>query len=237
MNDSLLRKIVDMNHRGPCQRVEILRRQGREQRLLLQHLRQSYLLQVLSQSVSSMSSSPPLSSLPIMPSRPPGPPRTLSSSSLPISSSKSSASVPSSASPRPQLQKQKSVPSLTGPSKEGGVPSLALSEAEQRIYNRAMTGDRERVLVRWSGGELRSGDLRRLREGQWLNDELINGYIHLVAEASGGNVAAMSSFFMPLLRISYARVQRWTRGRDVLACSKILVPVHEASHWTLAVID
>lgn len=100
-----------------------------------------------------------------------------------------------------------------------------------------MTGDREKVLVRWSGGELRSGDLRRLREGQWLNDELINGYMHLVAEASGGNVAAMSSFFVPLLRISYARVQRWTRGKDVLACSKILVPVHEASHWTLAVID
>ncbi|XP_068026772.1 sentrin-specific protease 2-like [Melanerpes formicivorus] len=81
-----------------------------------------------------------------------------------------------------------------------------------------------------------------LREGQWLNDEVINFYLQLVAERSRKagypSVHAFSTFFYPrLVSGGYEGVRRWTRGLDIFQKDIILVPIHLGIHWALVVID
>ncbi|XP_068608254.1 sentrin-specific protease 2 [Brachionichthys hirsutus] len=92
-------------------------------------------------------------------------------------------------------------------------------------------------------------DLSTLREGSWLNDEIINFYLNLVMERSSGGAAALkvysfSTFFFPKLRSGggvqeggHAAVRRWTKAVDLFLYDLILVPLHLGVHWAMAVID
>lgn len=85
-------------------------------------------------------------------------------------------------------------------------------------------------------------DLATLRDGSWLNDEVINFYLNLVmsrSEQGGGRkVYAFSTFFFPKLRGGgHTAVRRWTKAVDLFLCDIILVPLHLGVHWSLAVID
>lgn len=81
---------------------------------------------------------------------------------------------------------------------------------------------------------------------EWLNDNIINFYLNLLAERSRlrtendyPKVFAMSTFFMTELRKSgHARVRLWTRKVDIFTFDIILVPVHvDGDHWCMAIID
>uniref|UniRef100_A0A8C3KB11 SUMO specific peptidase 2 n=1 Tax=Calidris pygmaea TaxID=425635 RepID=A0A8C3KB11_9CHAR len=85
-------------------------------------------------------------------------------------------------------------------------------------------------------------DIQTLRNLCWLNDEIINFYLHLVVERNKKEgypaVHAFSTFFYSKLSAwGYKAVRRWTRNVDLFKQDIILVPVHLRLHWTLAVID
>ena len=98
--------------------------------------------------------------------------------------------------------------------------------------------------------------VRRLRDGEWICDDIINFYFGLLCERSkrgamAGAVAlprlhAFSTHFYTLLSQSgqgaydYERVRRWTRrlASPVLSFDLVLVPIHiDLVHWALAVVD
>ncbi|XP_022227448.1 sentrin-specific protease 1-like [Drosophila obscura] len=86
-------------------------------------------------------------------------------------------------------------------------------------------------------------DLHSLAPGKWLNDNVINFYLAMIADRSQEmgfpSVYAMSTFFSSKLLNGggYNAVRRWTHGMDIFAYELILIPVHLRVHWTLAVID
>lgn len=111
------------------------------------------------------------------------------------------------------------------------------------------TEDPMRAYVTVHGIPLTKDSLRRLVPPEWLNDEVVNGYVQLLRERSGCRVAPaagpmlfLSSFFYARMfernEYSYQAVHRWTRRVDVLRKEKIFIPVniHQA-HWMLAVIE
>jgi len=125
---------------------------------------------------------------------------------------------------------------------ELAVASAALdSQAARRSPNEVLVVVRNEPLSRRT--------MSRLRPGEWLSDELVNGYLGLLAEscAAGGGAAGgvhvMSTFFFAKLNSSpsgynYEGVRRWTKNVDLCACSLVLVPVNLGdSHWILAQLD
>ena len=98
----------------------------------------------------------------------------------------------------------------------------------------------------YRNGALHASDLRTLAQGKWLNDEVINCYLELVADSCGAvaRCLAMTTFFYTALTehgYDYKRVQKWTRGPDgtstLSSYEYVLIPVHRVCHWTLAVAD
>ena len=97
----------------------------------------------------------------------------------------------------------------------------------------------------YTNGTLSSSNIRALVQGKWLDDEVINCYLELVAGSSSdrgrGQCLAMSTFFYTALTehgYDYQRVRKWTRGQNVLGtCRHIVFPVHQPGHWTVAVAD
>ena len=101
--------------------------------------------------------------------------------------------------------------------------------------------------------EMTRKDVGTMASGQWLNDEMCNFTVGTMArrdlERSGGTQPRthfFNTFFIKKLRdggngYDYNAVRRWTTkkklGYDALACDKVIVPVHQAIHWVLAVID
>ncbi|NWS78812.1 SENP2 protease, partial [Crotophaga sulcirostris] len=85
-------------------------------------------------------------------------------------------------------------------------------------------------------------DIHTLRDCNWLNDEVINFYMSLVAERGKEEdypaVHAFNTFFYPrLISGGYISVKRWTKGTDIFKKDLILVPIHRKQHWALVVID
>ena len=89
--------------------------------------------------------------------------------------------------------------------------------------------------------------------GEWLNDEMVNFTIGGMADrerarrgAEQPRVHFFNTFFVNKLcdgqdGYNYNAVRRWTTkkklGYDLLACDKVIIPVHQGIHWVLAVID
>ena len=90
--------------------------------------------------------------------------------------------------------------------------------------------------------------LHRLKDGGWLNDEIINYYVELLKESNPSDDHHHSyyfyqTYFYAKLRGSdgnfcYENVQRWNKDVNVFCFKKIFVPLHvHGDHWALAVID
>ncbi|KAG5985403.1 hypothetical protein E4U55_003631 [Claviceps digitariae] len=92
------------------------------------------------------------------------------------------------------------------------------------------------------------GDIPRLDEGEFLNDNLISFYIRylqikLESERPEllSKVYFFSTFFFEKLtstkgQINYVGVKAWTAKVDLLSYDYIVVPVNEHAHWYLALI-
>ncbi|KAI9002361.1 hypothetical protein BC832DRAFT_571405 [Gaertneriomyces semiglobifer] len=91
--------------------------------------------------------------------------------------------------------------------------------------------------------EIKTGDIRTLRDGAWLNDEVINFYGELIMDRAIRNsekhppVHCFNTHFYPTVKNGYQSVRRWTRRVDLFSKDLIIVPVHLGNHWTCAVIN
>lgn len=79
--------------------------------------------------------------------------------------------------------------------------------------------------------------------GGWLNDEVIMCYLRMVEKIAVRNVMVADTFFYSGKLLvggvyNYEGVVRWTmkRGVNVFDYDVIVVPLHHAVHWSLAVI-
>ncbi|OQU99651.1 Ulp1 protease family, catalytic domain-containing protein [Cladophialophora immunda] len=86
---------------------------------------------------------------------------------------------------------------------------------------------------------------------QWLNDEVINGYLNLVVAHGKQNDrptqvpthhAFVSFFFNNLESRGYDSVKRWASrakigGKNLLETEAVFIPVNSGSHWTLCVVS
>lgn len=85
-------------------------------------------------------------------------------------------------------------------------------------------------------------DLARLWPGMYLNDTLINYFLmHIVdtqlAPALRDRVHVMTTHFFSKLTSKQMRdVRTWTKHVDIFSKDFIIVPVNEATHWSLAII-
>lgn len=109
-------------------------------------------------------------------------------------------------------------------------------------------------LVTFANIPITIGTLRQLRPGVWLSDELINVYMMLLRvrpRLAAAEPAArplprclfMTSHFYSKLTqqqgkpFCYRDVVRWLPSNGFDDYDLVLIPVHQQSHWTLAVIN
>jgi Ulp1 family protease len=99
--------------------------------------------------------------------------------------------------------------------------------------------------------EVDGQDLERLRDNEFLNDNLIGFYIRFLEDHLERNnkevskrVYFFNSYFFATLTnlprgkqgINYEGVQKWTRYVDIFSYDYIVVPINEAAHWYVAII-
>lgn len=90
-----------------------------------------------------------------------------------------------------------------------------------------------------------------LRNGTWLNDEVVNFYMamlqdrdaRLCAESKGTRLPShyFNSFFLTKLmengQYNYAQVKRWSKKFDVFALNRVFIPINLSNtHWVMAVV-
>ena len=95
------------------------------------------------------------------------------------------------------------------------------------------------------------GDLERLDEGQFLNDNLVGFYLRYLEyqlESEKPEVAKKiywfnTYFFASLTQtgrgkkgINYDAVRKWTRNVDILTYDYAIVPINESAHWYVVII-
>ncbi|CRG87389.1 Sentrin-specific protease 6 [Talaromyces islandicus] len=99
--------------------------------------------------------------------------------------------------------------------------------------------------------EVDSSDIERLRDGEFLNDNLIGFYLRFLEHHLEQNnpdvskrVYFFNSYFFDTLTspakgkrgINYGGVQKWTRNVDLFSHDYVIVPINESAHWYLAII-
>ncbi|KAE8380795.1 hypothetical protein BDV26DRAFT_119121 [Aspergillus bertholletiae] len=98
--------------------------------------------------------------------------------------------------------------------------------------------------------EVDSQDRERLRDNEFLNDNLIGFYMRFLEdhlERTNKEVAKrvyfFNSYFFATLtnakgrrNINYEGVQKWTRAVDIFGFDYIVVPINENAHWYVAII-
>lgn len=99
--------------------------------------------------------------------------------------------------------------------------------------------------------EVEAYDLSRLRDGEFLNDNLIGLYVrfleHHLQRQHPETVTRIyffnSYFFASLTNSSkgrktfnYHAVEKWTRSVDIFSFDYVVVPINENAHWYMAII-
>ncbi|KAI9095515.1 hypothetical protein DFS34DRAFT_651317 [Phlyctochytrium arcticum] len=85
-------------------------------------------------------------------------------------------------------------------------------------------------------------DLHTLRDGSWLNDEVINFYGQLIMKRNASSpdmlkVHCFNTFFYKYLGQNYNLVRKWTRKIDIFEYDMLIIPIHLGNHWTVASIN
>eukprot|EP01080_Neovahlkampfia_damariscottae_P002294 gene2294-2467_t len=122
-----------------------------------------------------------------------------------------------------------------------------ISENEEDIINSILyKKNRKEIIVSGFNVDLTCDDVSCLKNGNWLNDEVINFIMNLIMERSKKSkilpkVHCFNTFFYAKLtqrgEYKYDNVKRWTRKIDLFSLDKIIIPIHLGVHWTLAVIN
>jgi hypothetical protein len=143
-----------------------------------------------------------------------------------------------------------------------GTRTIALSPLsptqEGQVDGALAQGDPSEQLAEFENIPVTRKDMRTVRLHQWLNDEVINLFMKLLAareRTKATNIGdgddglpscyfAQTNFYTKLAYgstgYSYKDVRRWTKREKVDVFSKdlLIVPIHvHGNHWTLAVIN
>ena len=127
-----------------------------------------------------------------------------------------------------------------------------LSDEEDKLVWQALHGDGQNSdIIAMAGSEsVQRESIQRLRQGIWLNDELVNCYFTLIKQRdaiicqnSPGKLHSRffnSFFFSNLLEngsnYNYENVKTWSKSFDIFASDKIFVPINiKNKHWSLIV--
>ncbi|KAJ3032135.1 UNVERIFIED_CONTAM: SUMO1 sentrin specific peptidase 1 [Siphonaria sp. JEL0065] len=119
-----------------------------------------------------------------------------------------------------------------------------LSDTVQNIVDKAF-GNGPNIVVQGFKVDLTRDDIRTLRPGTWLNDEVINFYGQLLMERAERNPGGQypkihffnTFFYTTLSTHGYARIRRWTKKFDLFALDLCIIPVHLGMHWCCSVIN
>lgn len=120
-----------------------------------------------------------------------------------------------------------------------------LDEEKQRQIFKSISGrDAGTILNTKFSLSITKADIQTLNWNPltWLNDEVINFYMELLAERSKlddslPKVHGMNTFFLKrLLDAGYSGVRRWTRKVDIFAYDVLVIPVHKGIHWCMSII-
>lgn len=99
--------------------------------------------------------------------------------------------------------------------------------------------------------EVHAQDRERLRDNEFLNDNLIGFYIRFLedhlnrrSKDVAKRVYFFNSFFFTTITntprgqrgINYRGVEKWTRNVDLFSYDYIVIPINEAAHWYVAII-
>ena len=99
--------------------------------------------------------------------------------------------------------------------------------------------------------EVDSHDLERLRDGEFLNDNLIGFYLRFLEHhlertkpEAARRIYFFNTYFFATLTnapkgkraINYQGVQKWTRNVDIFGHDYVIVPINEKAHWYVAII-
>lgn len=95
--------------------------------------------------------------------------------------------------------------------------------------------------------EITSDDFDRLDDGEFLNDTVIDFYLtyihHSLPESVANSTYIFNTFFYKRLtqkasslRSPYENVKKWTSKVDILGMKHLVIPIHEHSHWYVAVV-
>ncbi|XP_064021137.1 sentrin-specific protease 2-like isoform X1 [Pogoniulus pusillus] len=134
---------------------------------------------------------------------------------------------------------ERKFPRLEKPSEGSSVLTEAL---EKEVCDAFGRGDPDEIVSSAFKLKVTREDIGTLREHRWLNDEVINFYMKLIAERNKKEgfaaVHAFSTFFYPkFISGGYTAVRRWTKGVDLFQQDLIFVPIHLRVHWALVVVD
>lgn len=118
--------------------------------------------------------------------------------------------------------------------------SMPRTPEEESLLRECVSGeDPGRVVCRRFDIPLTVRSLKRLSDGVWLNDEIINATLAMYVDARP--MWAFSTYFYAKLTqptYEYVQVQRWTKAVNLFACRGALFPIHTGGvHWTLAAAD
>ncbi|XP_053167940.1 sentrin-specific protease 2 isoform X2 [Hemicordylus capensis] len=121
------------------------------------------------------------------------------------------------------------------------LPALT-KDMEREIASALSCGQEDELLSSAFKLKITRGDIRTLRNQQWLNDVVINFYMNLLVERNKRSelpvLYAFSTFFYPKLNSEgYNAVRRWTKEVDLFQYDIVLVPIHVRVHWGLVVVD
>ena len=111
-----------------------------------------------------------------------------------------------------------------------------ITKKEEKIIKSILyEKNKKEIIVSGFNVDLTCNDVLCLRNGNWLNDEVINFIMNLIIERSKisknlPKVHCFNTFFYAKLyhnrMYKYDNVKRWSRKFDLFSLDKIIIPIH-----------
>lgn len=117
-----------------------------------------------------------------------------------------------------------------------------LTDEQEAMVTEALQARRGQVIVSKFNLNITTEDIRTLAGLTWLNDNVINFYMNMIAERGKSKdfpkAYAFNTFFYPkLIKEGPSSLRRWTRRVDLFAHDIVAIPIHLQVHWCMAIVD
>ena len=130
------------------------------------------------------------------------------------------------------------------PTEQPFTPNLTeiTIEMEEKI-NMCLAKNPEEKIVKIQSIDIYQRDLKTLLGINWLNDNIINSYLELIAKRNRNSqtypvVHILNTFFYTNLRkYGYNSIEKWTKKLDIFKLDLLFIPLHLEVHWCLGVVD